>query len=402
MLFTYKARTKEGKMETGTIEAYSKDAAVVLLQKYSIFVTSLEEKKKTIYFFQGMHFGKRVSKKELVVFFRQLSVMLSSSVPVVQSLRTLSSQTQNAYFKEVIARISTLVEEGASLSQAFSTYPKIFNNLHMNLVKSGEVSSHIAKTLEYISESIEREEDIMSQVKQAMIYPIFVGCLLILVLFIIAVEVMPQVRNLLEETGGKPSISTQIVLGFYGFLENYWYILIIALLLIILGLAFYFTTDSGKKNYDIISLKVPFLRSLLKKVFLARFCSNVSNLLVSGISINRALKITEDTIDNTVYKKVIAKIEKGVSEGQKMSSVMLKDQEYFPLFVVQMIKVGEETGKLDSTLIEIVNFYQKDIKKAIDVFSRLLEPLMIIILGVIVTLLAISVLSSIYGTIKTI
>jgi type IV pilus assembly protein PilC len=146
-----------------------------------------------------------------------------------------------------------------------------------------------------------------------------------------------------------------------------------------------------------LSLSTPFLGALLKKVFLARLCANVSTLIAAGISINKALKITEDTVDNVVYKDIISKMEKEVSEGEKVSSVMAKYQNYFPPFIVQMIKIGEETGKLDKTLMEIVSFYQKEIKRSIDLFSSLLEPIMIIFLGIIVAVLAISVLSPLYG-----
>ncbi len=400
MKFSYKARTKEGEIEAGTIEAYSKDAAVALLQKYNIFVTSVDEQKeggsllKSIKIFEG-----KVSKKDLAIFFRQLSVMLESRVPVVQSLTSLANQTKKVKFKETLLKIAKLVEEGVSLSEAFALYPKTFGEFYVNLVKSGEMSGKIAKSLYYVSEHLEREAEIISQVKQAMIYPIFLVSVLFFVIAVIIGQVMPKLADLIKESNSTPPVLTILILNFYKFLQDYWNILALVLILIIVAIVYFFRTHQGKTFYDKMSLKLPFIGSILKKVFLVRFCSNISILLISGISINNALSITSNTVDNQVYKKVIKKLEKEVSEEEKISSLMLKNEEYFPSFVVQMIKVGEETGKLDSVLTEVVNFYEKEIKRLVDLFARLLEPIMIIILGFVVAILAFSVFSSIYGVI---
>lgn len=402
MKFNYKARAKNGTMETGTIEAYSKEAVAFLLQKDNLFVTSIEEQVAKESFFTKIIFDKKVSKKELAIFFRQLSVMLESRVPVVQSILSLADQTTKAHFKKTLLEISKLVEQGVPLSDALSAYPKVFDKFYINLVKSGEASSKISSALFYISENLEREDDISAQVRQALIYPIFLIAVLFVVVSIIIVGVMPKIADLIKESGNTPPAFTVAMLSFYKFLGNYWWAIVLVFFILIALAIYYFNTQEGGKKYDAITLKIPFMGSLFKKVFLARLCGNVSTLLVAGISINNALKITEDTVNNVVYKKVIAQIGKEVSEGEKISSAMLENPDYFPRFVVQMIKVGEETGKLDKTLMEVVGFYQKDIKRMIDLFTRFLEPLMIIVLGIVVTALAISVLSSLYGAIGTI
>lgn len=401
MKYTYKARTKDGKTETGTIEAYSKEAAALLLQKYNVFVTSLieQEERPSLLRFA---FERSVNKKDITIFFRQLSVMLQSRVPVVQSLQSLSAQTDKKKFKEIINKVSTLVEEGIPLSEALATYPNIFDNFYINLVKSGEASGNISGALDYISAHLEREGDIVSQLRQAMVYPVFVLVVLLIVIGIIIIFVMPRVVDLINQSGVKPPLFTQIMLVFYGFLQHWWWALAIGILLFVLATIFYFRTDEGREEYNKISLKVPFLGGILKKVFLSRFCANISTLITAGISINRALQITGDTVNNVVYREIINEIERGVSEGEKMSSIMQKHHSYFPPFVIQMIKVGEETGKLDKTLVEVVNFYQKEIKRSVDLFTSLIEPVMIIFLGVIVAMLAISVLTPLYGALGTI
>jgi len=395
--YIYRARTREGKVETGTIEAYSKEAAASILQKYNIFVTSLEERRTKEPFFRKIEFNKNVSRKELAIFFRQLSTMLESRVPVIQSLTTLAAQTRKISFRKVMVKISSLVEEGLPLSEALATYPQIFDNFYISLIKSGEVSGKVPSILYYVSEHLEKESDIIAQVRQAMIYPIFVISVFFAVIAVIITQLVPQITKLIQETGVEPSLFTTAVLSFYEFLSEYWWILIMGLFLLVIFIIYYFHTKEGKKNYDKISLKTPFVGEFLKKVFLVRFCSNIFTLLIAGISINRAIEITEDTVNNIVYKGIISEIGQRVSEGEKISSAMIKHQDYFPPFVVQMVKVGEETGKLDKVLIEVVGFYQKETKKTIDLFSTLLEPIIIIFLGIVVTMLAISVFSSLYG-----
>ena len=388
-------------METGVVDAYSKDAAVLLLQKYNIFVTSLQEEKSRGSFLK-MKLERRVSSKDLMIFFRQLAVMLQSRVPVVHSLQSLASQTTKSNFREIIVKVSNLVEEGIPLSEAFVNYPKVFSNFHVNLVRSGEASGNISGALDYISVNLERESDIASQLKQAMVYPIFVVLVLCVVITIIMIEVMPRVVDLIKESGVNPSMFTRITLASYAFFQHWWWALFIAVTIMVVSLIFYVRTKDGKEYLGKISLQLPFLGSTLKKVFLARLCGNISTLISAGISINRALKITSDTVNNPVYKSIINEIEKQVSEGEKISSVMMKHKEYFPPFVVAMIRVGEETGKLDTTLIEVVNFYQKEIKRSIDLLTSLIEPVMIIFLGGIVAMLAISVLTPLYSALGSI
>lgn len=401
MEYIYKARTKDGKLETGTIEAYSQEAAAALLQKYNVFVTSLEEKKSKGSLLMKMELSRRVSKKDLAIFFRQLSLLLESRVPVVQSLFSLASETRKISFKETILNVSSLVEEGIPLSEALARHPKVFSPFYINLVRSGEASGKISGALYSVSEHLERESDIIAQVRQATIYPLFVLAVVFIVMVVIVARLIPRISDLIKETNVEPPLFTVIILSFYGFLEAYWWLLLVILMLGIVLLVYYVNTSEGRKRYDKISLKIPLLRDFLREVFLVRFCSNISTLVLAGISLNRALRITEDTVNNSVYKGLINDIEKRVSEGEKMSSAMSKHGQYFPLFVVQMVKVGEETGRLDKVLQDTVVFYQKDIKRTVDLFATLLEPIIIIILGIFIALLAVSVIFAIYGTIQT-
>lgn len=400
MKYTYQARTKEGRIEAGTVEASSKDTAAALLQKYNIYVTSLKEIKPP--FSIRIKFLGKASKKDLAIFSRQLAVMLESRVPVVQSLTSLAVQIRKIDFKEKILKISQMVEEGSPLSEAFGAYPDTFNVFYVNLVKSGEVSGKISEALYYLSDHLEKESDIESQLRSAMIYPVFVLCVVFVVLLIVMIFVMPKLVDLLKETTSKPPFFTLLMIDFYYFLTSYGWILLIAFLSLIGFLIYYFRTKEGKKKFDKISLKTPFWGTILQKIFLIRFSESISTLISAGVSINKALQITKDTVTNDIYKKIIFETEEGVFKGEKISSVLIRHPKHVPTFVVQMIQVGEETGKLDKTLMEIVNFYQKDVKRAVDTFIALLEPILIIFLGIVVSLLAISVLSPLYGALGSI
>ncbi len=402
MKYVYQARSKEGRLETGTVEASSKESAALLLQKYNIYVTSIKEQTPLIFRTENIAFLNRVSKKDLAIFSRQLSMMLQSRVSVSLALKSLAVQTKNPDFKQKILKSAQLVEEGNSLSEAFSAFPEIFSIFYISLIKTGEASGKISDALMFLSDHFEREHDISSQIKGAMIYPILVIVVLVAVMFLVMFFVMPKLVELLQQTQSNPPMFTQLMINLYGFLGDYWWIILTGFVLLIGFIIYYFTTKEGRKKFDELSLKAPIIGEFLKKIYLVRFAENVSTLINAGLSINNALRITKDTVENYVYKKIIGETEQKVSEGERMSSVLVGHPQYIPAFVVQVIQVGEDTGKLDTNLMEIVNFYQKEIKRAVETFTELLEPMLIVFLGAVVSLMAISVIQPLYGVLGTI
>ena len=402
MKYIYQARSKEGKVETGTVEASSKETAALLLQKYNIFVTSIKEQSPLILRTENIRFLNKVSKKDLAIFSRQLAVMVESRVPITQSLKSLAVQIKNPSFKEKISKVSQLVEEGIPLSEAFAAFPEIFNIFYVSMIKTGEASGKISESLYYLSNHLEREHDLQAQITSALIYPIFVLAVLFAVVPMVIFFVMPRLVDLLKQTTAKPPMFTQLMIDFYGFLGSSGWIIMVGFIILALFVAYYFTTKEGRKRYDQLSLKIPFFGSFLKKIFLSQFAENISTLIGAGLSINNALKITTNTIGNDVYRKILAETDERVSEGERISAVMVKYPEYVAPFVIQMIQVGEETGTLDKNLMEIVNFYNKEVKRAVDTFTVMLEPILIIFLGIVVALLAISVISPLYGALGTV
>ncbi|MFA6190369.1 MAG: type II secretion system F family protein [Candidatus Staskawiczbacteria bacterium] len=402
MKYFYQARSKEGKVETGTVEASSKEAAALLLQKYNVFVTSLKEQTPFFIRTEQISFLNKISKKDLAVFSRELAVMLQARVPVTQSLKSLSVQIKNPNFKEKVFKVAQLVEEGSPLSEAMGNFPDVFNVFYISLIKTGEASGKIADSLSYLSDHLEREADISSQITGALIYPVFVIVVMLVVLPVVILFVMPKLVDLLKETTTNPPPFTQAMINFYGFLGSFGWVIVLVIFAFALFLIYYFRTKEGKKTWDEWSLKIPFFGGFLKKTFLIKFAENISTLISAGLSITNALKITKDIVGNSVYVKILAETEQKVGEGEKISSVLVRYPEYAPAFVVQMIQVGEETGTLDKNLMQIVNFYNKEVQRAIATFTALLEPILIVFMGIGVALLAVSVIQPLYGALGTI
>ena len=395
MKFNYQARTQEGQIQTGVIEASSREAALLLLQKYGLYVTFLEVTKVSFYA-KKIEIFQRISNKDVVVFSRQLAIMFKSNVPVVEALQTLAEQTKNQNFKEKILKIAEKVEGGTPLSASLASEPKIFSPFYTNIVKSGEASGKLSETLGYLADHSEREYNFYSKVISAMIYPLFVFFVFLIILILMVVFVIPQLSQVLGETGQELPQLTRMVIAFSNFLRRWWWVFI----LFFLGLgifAFKFLrTKEGKKIVDKLFLKLPLLGEFFKKIYLSRLAENLSTLISSGLPIVRALEITGEIVGNDTYKTIILKTLDGVKKGEPMSLIFLRYPEFLPPLFIQMTVVGERTGQLDSALMNVVNFYQNDVERTLDSFISLLEPVMIIGLGVIVAGLVLSILLPIY------
>jgi len=395
MKFDYQARTKEGQVQAGTVDAPSQEAALNLLQNYGIYVTFLGETKTPIYA-RRIKFLEGVSIKDLVIFTRQLAILFRASVPMVESLQTLASQTRKISFKEKIQEISEKIEGGTPLSQAIAIYPDVFTPFYIGMVKSGEASGRLSDVLEYLAEHMEREYNFYSKARMAMIYPIFV-CFVFLVVIILMVSfVIPQLSQVLRETEQDLPWITKAVMSFSDFFRARWPYVLFG----VLALAFVayraIKSREGKQLFDKFSLNIPLVGDFLRKTYLSRFAENLSTLISSGLPIIQAFEITGNIIGNEKYKEVIAEIREGVKKGEQMSLGVAHHPELFPPLFSQMVVVGERTGKLDSALLNIVSFYQKDVERALDTLISLLEPIMIIGLGLAVLVLMGSVLLPIY------
>jgi type IV pilus assembly protein PilC len=391
MKFYYQARTKEGKIQSGTIEAFSKKGALNVLEKYGFYVTSLKEAGKGTFFRQRI-FQKKPSIKDLVIFTRQLSVMLKSAISPVNALRTQVSQVENPEFRETILKIAEMIETGSSLSQAFSTNPKIFNTFYVSCIKSGEASGKVADSLDYLAKHLEREYDLQSKIKGAMLYPIMVIIVALGVLSLIIFFIIPKLTDVLQDLSQDLPLSTRAIMSFSSFVRAGGWILILIFFIGLFSIFQYFKrSKEGKDFWDKASLKIPLFGDFYKKIYLTRFAENLSVLIAAGLPITQALKITADVIDNSFYKKIIEKTNERVARGETISSVLSRYPEQVPSFLIQMVATGEETGRLESTLEDVVNFYKGDIDRFIINLTKILEPLLMLFLGGVVGVLVISV-----------
>ena len=397
MRFTYQARTKIGDVKIGVIDASSKKAAIDLLQRDGLFVTEL--KKESESFTKMVRIFERISGKDVAMFSRQLAVMFKANVSLVESLRTIGSQFTNQSFREKILKISQDVEAGTSLSNAFAKFPDIFSSFFIAMVKAGEVSGNLSEQLTYLADYLEKNYYLSGKIKGAMVYPAMIIIVVIGVMFMLSYFVLPNLLSLLESNGAELPLVTKIVIGFTGFIRGAGgLVLLLSLVLFgVLGYRYY-KSEKGKQFFDRFLLQVPIFKSLLKMVYLDRFADNLSTLISGGIPITQALEITANIVGNVVYKEIILKTRDGVRRGQTMSSILFNYPGIFPPMFTQMILVGEQTGSLDKSLSTLVVFYQKETERAIDAMLALLEPILIIILGVIVGGVVAAVMIPLYSS----
>ncbi len=403
MKFKYQVKDEDGIIQKGKVEASNKKSATEILQKSGLYIVSLEEVRKMDLSLDTLKlkFAGGISKKDIAIFSRQLAVMIESRVSLVQSLLTLASQTPNPKLREALLSIAKSVEEGNPLSEACASYPKIFSLFYVSLLKSGEASGGISESLYYLSDHLEREYNLLSNIKGAMVYPVLVLCVLLVAIIIIIFGVIPPFASILEDIGGEPPFITSLMIGFYSFLRNFGWLVILALIGLISFIIYYVRTDKGKIFFDENIIKTPIIGTFLQKVYLIRFAENISTLIEAGVPITKAINITKEIIGNFTYMQILEEAEKRVLAGEKISSVLVEHPRFIPVFVSQMVKVGENTGQLQKTLKEIVGFYQKEVERGVETFMTLVEPILIIFLGVVVAFLVISVFMPLYSMIGT-
>jgi len=395
MKFNYQARTKKGEIQAGVIEASTKEAAILLLQKYGLYLTYLEEVKVPFYA-KSVEIFQKISRRDIVLFSRQLSIMFASKVSLVEALVTIASQTKNFEFRERILDLSRQVEGGSAFSKALSRHPQIFSSFYISMVKSGEESGKLSESLAYLADHLEKEYYLTSRIQGAMIYPSMVIIVVLVVLLLMIFFVIPQVAKVFQESGQALPIITQLVISLSLFLKKWGFLFIGLLVGFIIFVLRYIKTSEGKENFDKISLRLPIIGELLKMVYLSRFAENLSTLISGGLPIARALETTGEIVGNTVYKRIIFLTRDEVQRGEPISSVLRRYPETFPPLFCQLTLVGEKTGTLQKTLLNIVDFYQKEVDRSTENLLTILEPVLIIFLGVIVAGLMAAVLIPIY------
>lgn len=379
-LYKYKAISRQGRVLRGLLEAISIDAATDILEDRNLTIIMLgqsEQKPMNI----RIPFIGRVRRKSVVIFSRQLSVMLSATVPVVQALRILTVQTDDKAFKTVLADMADDVDGGMKLSSAFAKHPDVFSDFYVAMLRSGETSGRLDKVLNYLAAQSEKDYQLTSKIKGAMVYPAFILSALVAVGFIMMIFVVPRMTELLQETGTELPFMTRALVGISDFLVSYWWLLILGIFGAIGGLQAFIRSIFGRKQWDMIKLRIPIFGSLFKKIIISRFATSLSTLIKGGVPISRALVITGDVVSNQAFKAIIDDTVHEVEDGNSITTALNKNK-LIPTMVPQMMSVGEKTGRMDEVLDRLGDFYAQEVDTMISSLTSLIEPMIMIILGV--------------------
>ncbi len=378
--YVWKGRNRAGLVQEGVLAADSKDIALASLRRQNIVVTGIRERGKEI---SLIKIGRRVPPKILAIFTRQFSVMIDAGLPLVQCLEILANQQEHKSFQKILLQVRQDVEAGSTLADAMRRHPKAFNNLYVNMIAAGEAGGILDTILQRLSVYIEKAVKLASQVKAALIYPIAVIVIAAIVVAVILLKVIPTFAALFTSLGAELPFPTRVVIAASNFLARYFIFFIIGIAAAIFGFRRYYATYRGRRVVDGFVLKIPVLGPIMKKIAVARFCRTLATLTSSGVPILEALDITARTSGNAIVEDAIQNVRKSV-EGGKTIVEPLRDSGVFPNMVVQMIGVGEQTGALDQMLNKIGDFYEDEVDAAVAGLVKLLEPVMIFILGTVI------------------
>lgn len=395
-IFKYKALDVDKKERKGLIEAINEEAAAGTLKEKGLSIISIKRKSERKGKAKFLTILNRVKLKDLVIFSRQFAVMISANVALVQSLRILVEQTENITLKMIVSEIADEVDSGLRLSDALAKRPKIFSNFYINVIKSGETSGKLDEILNYLADEMEKDYDMMSKIKGAMIYPVFVLLSLGIVGVIMMVFVVPKLTGILTETGAELPMATKILIGTSDIMSNYWWLLLIILVGIIIGFKFYIGTPLGRRQFDFLKLKIPIFGKLLQRIYLVRFTRSMNTLIVGGVPIIKSLEIAAEVVGNQTYKDLIKETSKAVEDGDSISSVFIDSKE-IPKMVSQMMSIGEKTGKLDIILGRITDFYSREISNIVANLMTLMEPLIMAVMGVAVGIMVAAIILPMYN-----
>jgi type IV pilus assembly protein PilC len=395
-LFRYKAIDEHKNRIEGLIEAADENLALDTLAEKGFSVLSLKKRNEIELISKFLLAINRVSLKDLVIFFRQFSVMVSANVTVVESLRILVEQTENIKLKVIISEIADEVDSGSRLSDAFGKRPEVFSEFYINVIRSGETSGKLDQVLNYIADEAESDYNMMAKIRGAMLYPLFIIVGLLTVGVLMMIFVIPQLVSVLKESETELPLTTQILINTSNFLQSYWWSLLVLILVFVLFYKYAYQTEQGKIIIDKIKLQLPVFGKLLSMIYVVRFTKSMSTLITSGVTITKSLEITSRIVGNRVYYDLIAETCKQVEDGSSISSVFSQSA-YVPKMVSQMMIIGEETGKLDMILAKIADFYNKEISNMTANLTVLLEPIIITTIGIGVGIMVAGIILPMYS-----
>jgi type IV pilus assembly protein PilC len=394
-IFNYKAIDSQGSRTEGTIDALNLDVAINSLQSRGLIISSItpEEESK---FLQNISFFNGISNKDVVILSRQIATLFEAQVPALKVFRMLAEEVENPALGRTLTEIGDDLQAGSSISKALTKHPKVFSHFYVNMVLSGEESGKLDETFNYLADYLDRSYEVTSKAKNALVYPAFVIFTFMIVMILMLTLVIPKISVILTEAGQDIPFYTKVVIGLSSFFTTYGFILILLILGGLVAFWRYAQTESGRYFVARLELGVPYVGNLYKKLYLSRISDNMNTMLLSGVSMVKALEVTASVVGNKIYEEILYEALESVKGGDTLSESLSRAEE-IPAIMVLMIKVGEETGQMGSILKTLSRFYQREVKNAVDTLIDLIEPAMIVLLGAGVGILLASVLIPIYN-----
>ena len=400
MQFDYQVKNQNGELINGKIDAPNEDQAVTILHRNGFIILSLDSSTKPFFSKDLLAIFSRVNKKDIVMFTRQLATLVDADVPLVEGLHALAEQVERPAFHRVVMTIASSIEGGASLSLALSEHEKYFGSFYISLVKSGEVAGKLHDTLLYMADYLERSAALNSKIKGAMAYPIFVIVAMIVVVFIMMTTVLPNLLVVVRESGSTDlPLTTRILIFATDFLNAYIWPVLLGIIALIVSSTMYVRSDKGRALWSKVMLQLPQFGKIIRNFYIARLGESLSTLIKAGVPILDGLNVTAQVVNNDVYKSIILEARDNVQSGGSISETFRKYKEFPPL-VTSMLSIGERTGRTDSMLDNVTKFYKGETENAVQNLTGLIEPVLILFLGLGVGILVAAILLPIYNTIS--
>lgn len=402
MLFNYKAIDQHNTSREGVVEATNVDAAIVRVQKEGYTIVSIEpvQEKRNLLDIE-IEWFQSIKHKEIVILSRQIATLFEAQVSALRIFRLLASEAENPQLQRVLTSIVEDLQSGSSISRALARHPDVFSQFYVNMVRSGEETGSLEKTFMYLADYLDRQYQVVTKAKNALIYPIFVISIFVIVMALMLTMVIPKIAKILTDSGQELPIYTKIVISMSSFLTNSIGFIIIALAAGGFAMWRFVQTEVGARFVDELKISIPYIGDLQRKLYLTRICDNLSTMLTSGISMIQAIEVTAEVVDNRVYKEILDYTLLEVKGGRSFADTIAEYPE-IPGVLAQMAKVGEETGNLGEILETLSVFYRREVDNSVDTLIGLIEPLMIVMLGLGVGVLLASVLMPIYNLTNTI
>lgn len=396
MKFRYKIFGQDTKIREGIIEDSNRENVIQKLQAEGNIIIEVVEAPIDISKNIIEKFQNRITTKDLVISTRQLATLIGGGVQVLRAFRLMSTETENKALGHRYEIISEDIKAGMPVYKALMRHSDVFDSFFVSMVHTGEESGKLKEVLNYLADYIERNYELTQKTKKALTYPAFVILTFFVVMIIMTIFVIPKLAEMLTSQGQELPWMTQLILNFSQFIIDYWWAIIPILAVLGYYLALYMRTPEGRAYFDTMKIRIPLASTLYKKLYLSRFADNINTMITSGVPIVQSLQITSELVDNYVFKKIFERVAEKVKDG-KLLSISLADEELIPNIMVQMTRIGEETGELGYMLSSIAKFYKRELEQTIDSTIALIEPIMIVVLGASVGILMASILMPIYN-----